>query len=140
MGNSKNIMINGIPLIMRTIQIPVSSTQDKVRARDLRKKGILSEVIFWRLVKTGKFHGIDFDRQRCIGPYIVDFYIRFLGVAIELDGASHIGRYDYDVKREKYLQMLGVYIIHIEANLVMSSPDIVMKYLESRLIDEFGKK
>lgn len=63
-----------------------------------------------------------------------------MGVAIELDGASHIGRYDYDVKREKYLQMLGVYIIHIEANLVMSSPDIVMKYLESRLIDEFGKK
>ena len=35
--------------------------------RDKRKEGILSEVLFWQKVHKGKFHKIDFDRQRIIG-------------------------------------------------------------------------
>ncbi|MBP1163359.1 very-short-patch-repair endonuclease [Chryseobacterium sp. PvR013] len=36
-----------------------------------------------------KFHTIDFDRQRIIGNYIVDFYVKTLGLIIEIDGSSH---------------------------------------------------
>jgi hypothetical protein len=44
------------------------------RARQLRKAGILHEVLLWQRLKNGQLHGLDFDRQKIIGNYIVDFY------------------------------------------------------------------
>ena len=68
----------------------------KTRARALRKAGNLSEVIFWRQVRAGEFHNLDFDRQRVIGNYIVDFYVKSLGLVIEIDGESHNNKEEYD--------------------------------------------
>lgn len=48
----------------------------KQKARDLRKQGVLSEVLFWNEVKRKKFLGLDFDSQKIIGNFIVDFYIK----------------------------------------------------------------
>lgn len=59
------------------------------RAKKLRKAGVMSEVVFWRHVRNKSFFGIDFDRQRIIGNYIVDFYVKALGLIIEIDGTSH---------------------------------------------------
>ena len=39
-----------------------------------RRAGILAEVLFWQQVHKGKFYGINFNRQKVIGNYIVDFY------------------------------------------------------------------
>lgn len=133
----RHYIIHGVALKQREICLPKSSLQDKLNARVLRKNGVLSEVVFWRLVKAGTFHGIDFHRQICVGPYIVDFYIRDFGVAIELDGASHIGKYEYDRQRDVYLQSLGIYIIHIQANLVLRNPESVLHYIEAELIENF---
>ena len=47
-------------------------------AKKKRKQGILSEVIFWQVVSNGKFYKINFDRQKVIGNYIVDFYVNTL--------------------------------------------------------------
>jgi len=54
------------------------------------------------------FHRIDFDRQRVIGNFIVDFYVKALGLVIEIDGSSHIGKEDYDKQRQNYLESLGL--------------------------------
>lgn len=137
MSAHKQYMIHGVTLNQREICLPKSSIQNKQKARDLRKNGVLSEVVFWRLVRAGTFHGIDFHRQICVGPYIVDFYIRCFGVAIELDGASHIGKYEYDKRRDAYLQSLGIYIIHIQAILVLRNPDSVLRYIEAELVENF---
>ena len=51
-----------------------------------RKAGILCEVLFWQQVHKRKFYKIDFDRQRIIGNYIVDFYVKKLGLVIGIDG------------------------------------------------------
>ena len=48
----------------------------KERAKKLRKAGNLSEVLFWNQVKNKQFSGLDFDRQKIIGDYIVDFYYK----------------------------------------------------------------
>ena len=61
----------------------------KENARKLRKMGVLSEVIIWQKVKNRQFWGIDFDRQRIIGNYIVDFYLRQFSLVIEIDGYTH---------------------------------------------------
>lgn len=57
----------------------------KDRAKELRKAGILSEVLLWQELKSRKFLNLDFDRQKVIGNYIVDFYCDDLRLVIEID-------------------------------------------------------
>jgi len=68
------------------------------KARELRKAGMLHEVLFWQKVKGGQIRGLDFDRQKIIGNYIVDFYCAEKSVVIELDGSSHDNKGEYDLK------------------------------------------
>ena len=91
MENNREIIafINNQPIFSNYIKNLPCNIQLKSRARALRKAGVLSEVIFWLQVHKGMFWKIDFDRQRIIGNYIVDFYIKTLGLIIEIDGASH---------------------------------------------------
>lgn len=68
----------------------------KDRAKELRKAGVLSEVLLWQELKARKFLDLDFDRQKIIGNYIVDFFCDALQLVIELDGSSHNDKYEYD--------------------------------------------
>ncbi|MGQ9610227.1 MAG: endonuclease domain-containing protein [bacterium] len=85
----------------------------KKRAKELLKAENLSEVLFWNQVKDKQFLGLDFDRQKIIGNYIVDFYCKDLGIVIEIDGESHSGKIEYDMDQDEYLKGLGLKVIHI---------------------------
>jgi very-short-patch-repair endonuclease len=85
----------------------------KERARELRKAGVLSEVLLWQQLKGGQINGWDFDRQKIIGNYIVDFYIANMNLVVEIDGATHDAKTDYDARRDKYLFSLGLDVIHM---------------------------
>ena len=101
----------------------------KERARALRQAGNLSEVVFWNRVKNKQFKGYDFDRQKIIGNYIVDFYCTNCNVVIEIDGSSHDDKVEYDANRDAYLESLGLTVIHIPVADVMRSLDAVMEML-----------
>lgn len=73
-----------------------------------------------------------------MGTYIVDFYIPAFGVVIELDGASHIGKYDYDKRRDRFLTKMGLHVIHIQSRQVITSPESVLRYIELILIERYG--
>ncbi len=109
----------------------------KERARKLRKAGNLSEVLFWIQVHKGKFYEIDFDRQRVIGNYIVDFYVKSLSLIIEIDGSSHIGKEVYDAKRQLYLESIGLKLYRIEDVRVKNDLYNVMEELEDYIINEY---
>ena len=109
----------------------------KSRAKALRKAGNLSEVIFWKQVRAGTFHTIDFDRQRVIGNYIVDFYVKSLGLVIEIDGESHNNKEEYDEKREDFLTSLGLKIFKISTIQIHYDLDNVMKNLEDYIIENY---
>ena len=68
----------------------------------------LAEVLLWKDLKGKKVCGYDFDRQRPVGEYIVDFYCKDLRLAIEVDGQSHDFKPDKDAQRQKRLEKLGV--------------------------------
>ncbi|KQM66507.1 DNA methylase [Pedobacter sp. Leaf216] len=102
----------------------------KERAKLLRQAGNLSEVLFWMQVTKKRFHKIDFDRQRIIGNYIVDFYVKKLGLVIEIDGSSHDEKQDYDKKREDYLISLGLKVYRITVEDVMNNMEFVIVGLE----------
>lgn len=101
----------------------------KEKARALRQAGNISEVLFWNQVKRKQFKGLDFDRQKIIGNYIVDFYCSNCQVVIEIDGSSHDDKAEYDAERDAYLQSLGLTVIHIPVVEVLQRMGNVMEML-----------
>ena len=109
----------------------------KQRARELRCARNLPEVLFWQQVHKGKFYKIDFDRQRIVGNYIVDFYCKQLGLVIEIDGASHDFDGDYDDRREEYLVAQGLKIYRIPVNDVLKDMEFVLMGLENYIVENY---
>lgn len=87
--------------------------QLKERAKALRQAGNLSEVLLWNQLKRGQFKGLDFDRQKIIGNYIVDFYCAEKQAVLEVDVSSHDDKAEYDAQRDAFLMGLGLCVIHI---------------------------
>ena len=110
----------------------------KALLKDKRKAGILSEVLFWQQVHKNKFHNIDFDRQRVIGNYIVDFYVKALGLVIEIDGSSHIGKEDYDNAREKFLISLDLKVYRITVGDILNNMTKTITELEEYIIKNYS--
>lgn len=102
------------------------------RARDLRKQGILSEVIFWKTFKHKKYTaGYDIDRQIVIGNFIVDFFIAELGLVIEIDGSSHDDKQEYDTERQNFLESLHLEVIrYTDAEIKNNLDSVARDFLE----------
>src|SRR5437764_475426 len=58
-------------------------------SRALRKNSTLGEVLLWMQLKARRMKGYQFNRQKPLDEYIVDFYCRRLHLVIEVDGAYH---------------------------------------------------
>lgn len=101
----------------------------KERARELRRAGNLSEVLLWNQIKRGQFKGLDFDRQKIIENYIVDFYCSECQVVIEIDGSSHDDKQEYDAARDAYLMSLNLTVIHLLDSEVKHNLEGVMEFL-----------
>lgn len=101
----------------------------KERAKELRKAGNLSEVLLWQQLHNKQFKGLDFDRQKIIGNYIVDFYCASRKVVIEIDGYSHNDKVEYDKQRDAYLSGLGLTVLHIADADVKNNLSSVMNML-----------
>lgn len=132
--------INAQPIYRNFVENLPYNIKLKTRSRVLRKAGVLSEVIFWLQVHKGMFWKIDFDRQRIIGNYIVDFYVKTLGLVVEIDGSSHNNKEEYDQKREDYLVSLGLKVYRISDLRVKHDLNNVMIELENYIVVEFGNK
>ncbi|MCG9969485.1 DUF559 domain-containing protein [Pelotomaculum terephthalicicum JT] len=101
------------------------------RAKELRKAGNISEVLLWNHLKNHQFRGFDFDRQKIIGNFIVDFFCANRNVVLEIDGSSHDDKIEYDAERDALLTGLGLTVIHIQAKDVLYKLDSVMEMLRS---------
>ena len=103
----------------------------RARAKALRKAGILHEVLLWKELRNKKFGGLDFDRPKIIGPYIVDFYCAEKSVVVEVDGASHEYKLDEDSVRDQYMRHLGLSAIRLRARDVLDNMEGVMNFLNN---------
>jgi len=134
------IFINKTQIILNPILVLPYNPKLKQRAKELRRAENLSEVLFWMQVTKGGFHKIDFDRQRVIGNFIVDFYVKKLGLVIEIDGASHDSKVENDAKRQAYLVSLGLRVYRIKVTAIMNKMNTVIKNLENYIIENYGRK
>lgn len=96
-----------------------------------------SEVKLWQELKHAKMLGYDFDRQRPIDNYIVDFYCKDLQLAIEVDGITHEGDIarQKDEQRQEKLEELGVSFLRFDALLVMNDVEGVLKAVATWIED-----
>ena len=138
MREPTSIEIKGIQIKRNFVENLPYNSKLKKRAKALRKAGNYTEVVFWQQVHKRKFHNIDFDRQRIIGNYIVDFYIKTLGLVIEIDGESHNNKMEYDQKREVYLVSLGLKVFRTNNLNVLHDLENVMKALELFIIEHYS--
>lgn len=105
----------------------------KELARRLRRNMTFSEVKLWNELKNGKMLAYDFDRQRPIGNYIVDFYCKDLKLAIEVDGITHEDEkvmMKDNVKQED-LEISGVNFLRFDALLVVNKIEVVVREIRN---------
>jgi len=101
------------------------------RAKELRKAGNFSEVILWKRLRNKQLNGLDFDRQKVIGNFIVDFFCVERDVVIEVDGGSHDNKQEYDGERDAFLTGLGLTVLHVTADDVEHNLPVVMRRLRT---------
>ena len=76
----------------------------KHNARRLRKEMTDSEKKLWSRLRRKQIMDIPFDRQKTIGPSIVDFYAPKAKIVIEVDGSQHMEEdpQQKDAQRDQY--------------------------------------
>lgn len=109
----------------------------KELAKKLRQNMTYSEVMLWNELKNGKMLGYDFDRQRPIRNYIVDFYCKDLKLAIEVDGITHEDEKVImkDEIRQDELEIFGISFLRFNALLVVNKIESVLKEIEKWIYD-----
>jgi very-short-patch-repair endonuclease len=108
----------------------------KKLARKLRRNMTFSEVKLWNEIKNGRMSGYDFDRQRPIGNYIVDFYCKDLQLALEVDGVTHEDENVVlkDKIRQEELEKMGVRFLRFNALLVINKIEAVTKEIDKWIL------
>jgi very-short-patch-repair endonuclease len=116
---------------MRRKIIPYNSYLKKY-AKKLRKTMTFSEVRLWNELKNGQMMGYDFDRQRMIGKYIVEFYCKDLKLALEVDGITHLEEQVAvrDSIRQKELESTGVSFLRFDALLIINKVELPLREIE----------
>ncbi|PTX19655.1 very-short-patch-repair endonuclease [Pontibacter mucosus] len=103
----------------------------KELAKQLRQNSTLSEVILWNELKSHQLLGYDFDRQKPLDNFIVDFYCKELLLAIEVDGDSHDYSLEEDTKRQAALEKLGVRFLRFSDKEVKQELRNVLQTIET---------
>ena len=97
-------------------------------SRQLRNNSTHSEVILWQKLKAGQVNGYQFNRQKPLGRYIVDFYCKRLCLVIEVDGSSHfVGDAPIrDRERQDILESMGLRFLRFDDADVKKNISYVM--------------
>ena len=85
--------------------------------------------------------GYDFDRQRAIGNYIVDFFCKDLQLALEVDGITHYGEEVIlkDKLRQEILEETGIRFLRFNALHVINKTGSVIKEIQKWIVEYENK-
>ncbi len=104
----------------------------KALARQLRNNLTRTEAMLWKHLQKEQLLGYDFDRQRPVDEYIVDFFCKELLLAIEIDGASHDhpDAYAADLQRQQRLETLGSCLLRFTDHDEQKAPAAIARAIE----------
>jgi very-short-patch-repair endonuclease len=106
------------------------------RARQLRKRMSPTEIRLWRVLRL-RPEGLKFRKQHPFGPFVLDFYCKAAGLAIEVDGLAH----DFestvrrDHRRDQRVHEKGVETLRIPAEEVRTNLEGVLVHIIDRCLE-----
>ncbi|MGD1701555.1 endonuclease domain-containing protein [Dapis sp. BLCC M229] len=84
------------------------------RAKEFRRQMTPTEKILWQHLRANRLNGWHFRRQQIIDGFIVDFYCHSAGVVVEIDGEIHQQQVEYDVERDRILNLRGIRLLRFK--------------------------
>ena len=111
-------------------------------SRGLRKSQTEAEELLWSHIRKRQLNCKKFLRQFAIlyGSYlgsslfyVVDFYCHESKLAIEVDGKIHDSQKEYDMKRDKKINNLGIQVQRFKNEDVFGDLEVVVEKIMSYL-------
>lgn len=103
----------------------------KQPSRKLRSDMTDAERLLWTRLRGKQLLGVQFYRQKPIGPYIVDFHAPAVKLVIEVDGSQHfeLEAKIKDGRRDAYLGSLGLQVLRFDNLQVLKETEAVLEMI-----------
>jgi len=100
-------------------------------ARKLRKTMTDAELKLWQHIRGKQLHGVQFYRQRPLGPFIADFWAPSIRLVIEVDGSQHheADGMQSDGRRDEWFRRQGIHVIRYDNRQVLLETEAVLEHL-----------
>ncbi len=105
------------------------NTSLKQPARKLRTDMTDAERLLWSRLRGKQVLGVQFYRQKPLGPYIVDFHAPAAKLVVEVDGSQHFeeaGK-SVDQRRDAYLESQKQKVLRFDNLQVMKETEAVLE-------------
>ena len=105
--------------------------------RLLRKNMTDAEQLLWKYLRRRQICDIQFNRQKPLLNYIVDFYSPKAKLVIEIDGSQHLEKDNLirDKQRDEALQKLGLTILRFDNKQVLKETESVLQKIYEYVIE-----
>jgi very-short-patch-repair endonuclease len=109
----------------------------KEYSRSLRNNGTIGEALLWTKLRSRNMMGYQFNRQKPLGNYIVDFYCQVLKLVIEIDGQYHTREEMVikDADRQNILEEMGLSCIRFSELQVRNDMTNVLRTIEHYILN-----
>ena len=108
-------------------------------SQTLRKHMTLEERILW--YQYLRNYPVQWNRQKVLGPYIVDFYCKRANLIVELDGSQHYDpqKQAQDAVRTQYLESQGLKVLRFSNLDVLRQFQAVCQVIDSEAQSRFSR-
>ena len=107
----------------------------KSPSRELRGNMTDAEQVLWFRLRRKQLHGVQFYRQKPIGPYIVDFFAPGAGLVVEVDGSQHSEpeHFERDRIRDLCLADVGLLVLRFNNRDVLLETEAVLEQISEEI-------
>jgi len=109
----------------------------KLLSRNLRNQQTDAENKLWQQLRRKQILNAQFNRQKPILNFIVDFYCAKAKLIIEIDGGQHFEKH-YQLKdevRDKTLSDLGLRVLRFDNKQVLVEMDAVLQAIYEVMLE-----
>jgi very-short-patch-repair endonuclease len=103
----------------------------KSPSRSLRGNMTDAEQVLWSRLRRKQLYGVQFYRQKPLGPYILDFFAPGAGLVVEVDGSQHMepDHLERDRQRDQCLAEEGLLVLRFNNREVLLATDAVLEQI-----------
>ena len=108
----------------------------KLIARKLRSNQTDAEAALWQKLRRKQISGVQFYRQKPLGPFIVDFHCPAARLVVEVDGGQHYTDQGAasDQERDAYLGGLDLVVLRFSNLDVLKNINAVIEEIARQVV------